>query len=306
MTFEQIKTFLAIVEFGNISAASEALYVSQSAISSRIQLLEEELGVQLLIRNKGIRTIELTSYGESFIPLAHQWLSLWQDSKKLKTSEKIQELHIGSVDLINSFTFAPLYERYLRNYPNTKLGLHTFHSSEIHTLVANRNVDIGFVFSEMKYPDLISKPVYREKMYLICNQESHYYDHIHPKELDIKNEIFLKWGADFQQWHNIHWNPHDYPLITVNTRSLISRYLSIPERWAIAPMSLVSYLKPFYNIACYQIQEPPPPRICYQLTHRYIKPSLINTLEIFEREVVDFIQSNENICRFEPWMLEKN
>ena len=68
---------------------------------------------------------------------------------------------------------------------------------------------------------------------------------------------------------------------------------------------LVSSLKKLYNnIVCYKIQTPPPPRICYQLTHRYPKPSLIETINRFEDELLCFINSNTNICRFEPWMLE--
>ena len=153
--------------------------------------------------------------------------------------------------------------------------------------------------------DIISKPIYRELMYLICDKDSKYYDNIHPKELDLNNEVFLNWGQDYQQWHDLYWNSHDYPAITVNTGSLIYNYLDVPNRWAIVPMSLVSSLKKLYNnIVCYKIQNPPPPRICYQLTHRYPKPSLIETINRFEDELLCFINSNTNICRFEPWMLE--
>lgn len=305
MTFDQIRTFLTVIECGSISTASNVLFASQSTISSRIKLLEEELAVQLLIRNKGVRNIELTPHGKAFIPIAQQWLSLWQDTKRITEQGKIQTLNIGSVDLINNFTFFPLYQRYLSQYPNTKLCVNTFHSPEIHSLIENRIIDIGFVFSQVKYQNIISKPVYREKMYLICHQESDYYDNIHPTDLDIENEIYLRWGADFEQWHHAHWDPHRHPVITVNTGSLIARYLDKPGYWAIAPMSLVSHIKEFYHIACYQIQEPPPPRICYLLTHRYAKPSLMETIKIFEQEVTDFVSSNANICRFESWMLEK-
>ena len=44
MTYEQIQTFLAVVSYGTISSAADALYVSQSTVSTRLQQLEEELG----------------------------------------------------------------------------------------------------------------------------------------------------------------------------------------------------------------------------------------------------------------------
>ncbi len=53
MTYEQIEAFIAIMTYGTITSASNFLHVSQSTVSSRIQLLEDELGATLLIRHKG-------------------------------------------------------------------------------------------------------------------------------------------------------------------------------------------------------------------------------------------------------------
>ena len=305
MTFEQIETFLTIVECGTISNAADILFVSQSTVSNRIKLLEEELAIQLIIRKKGIHSVELTPHGKEFINIAKQWILLWNDTHNIKSLGKIQTLNIGSVDIINNFTFVPLFQKYLKLYKNTKLSINTFHSSEIHTLVENHSIDIGFVFSQIRYKDIISKPVYRELMYLICHKDSNYYDNIHPSQLDKEKEIFLRWGQEYQQWHDLHWNPYGNSLITVNTGFLLSHYLNTPDNWAIAPMSVISALKQFYDIACYRLADSPPPQICYQLTHRYPKSSHIEAINIFENELLKFIKSNENICRFEPWMLEK-
>ena len=60
------------------------------------------------------------------------------------------------------------------------------------------------------------------------------------EELKPENEIFLRWGPDYQQWHDRHWSPESYAAITVNTGSTLQRFLNEPERWAIAPMSIIS------------------------------------------------------------------
>ena len=64
MTYDQIETFLTVVSCGNITAAANELFVTQSTVSSRIQSLENELGTSLLIRAKGHHSVELTSYGD--------------------------------------------------------------------------------------------------------------------------------------------------------------------------------------------------------------------------------------------------
>ena len=303
MTYEQIETFLTVVTYENISSAADYLFISQSTASSRIQLLEEELGTQLIIRHKGHRKIELTAYGEAFIPIASQWAALWKDTQNLKNSNAVQKLNIASVDAINNFTFLPLFHRLIKEYPRLKLSVSTHHSGEIHGLVESQTADIGYVFSEVRYQNIISKPVYRELMYLVCHKNSAYHDNIHPEELDPENEVFLRWGPDFQRWHDRHWSADRYPVISVNTGSMLQHYLQEPGRWAVAPMSVVQAFREEKELVYYTMQDPPTPRICYQLTNRYPKASHTRAIALFEQELETFIRENQSICTFENWML---
>ena len=68
MTFEQIKSFLAIVKFNHFTLASQELYISQSSISKHIKSLEKELGVELF--NRQHRNVKLTEAGEEFYKFA--------------------------------------------------------------------------------------------------------------------------------------------------------------------------------------------------------------------------------------------
>ncbi|MBR2810808.1 MAG: LysR family transcriptional regulator, partial [Solobacterium sp.] len=47
MDYDQIRTFLTIASYRNITAAANHLYLSQSTVSNRVIALEEELGVRL-------------------------------------------------------------------------------------------------------------------------------------------------------------------------------------------------------------------------------------------------------------------
>ncbi|WP_124067314.1 LysR family transcriptional regulator [Clostridium sp. E02] len=306
MTIEEIKAFMAVVEYKTLTQAAEKLYISQSTISQRIKRLENELGVKLFMRQPGQRTAELTSHGSNLVPIAQQWASLWGDMYSLHTSSVKTLISIGSVDLINNFTFVPLYKKILQNFPNIELSIQTFHSPEIHSLLENRIVDIGFVFSQIKYPDIISRPVYREKMYLITHAESNYHSGISTSQLDPSKEAYLRWGADYDLWHSSNWSnwSSSQHMVTVNTGSTLTHYLDKPGNWAIGPISLIRSMQKTDKITCYELKESPPPRICHQLTHRYPKPSKLNALKLIEQQVEVFVSSNENICRFEPWMLE--
>lgn len=303
MTIEEIEAFMAVVEYKTLTLAAEKKYVSQSTISQRIKRLEDELGVKLFTRQPGQRAAVLTSYGNNLVPLAQQWSSLWRDMDTLHLSSVKTLISIGSVDLINNFTFVPLYKKIIQMHQDIELAVQTFHSSEIYSLLENRIIDIGFVFSQITYPDIISIPVYREKMYLITHEESAYYNGISTSQLEPSREAYLRWGPDYELWHNSNWNSSRH-MVTVNTGSTLIHYLDEPGNWAVGPISLIRSMQKNNKIAFYELKESPPPRICYQLTNRYPKPSKLNALNLIGKEIKKFVSSNENICRFEPWMLE--
>lgn len=305
MNYEQIVTFLTVASYRNITAAANYLYLSQSTVSNRIQSLEEELGTPLLIRHKGIRNVELTSYGNAFIAIAEQWASLYKDTQALKHQENIQTLTIAAVDAVNAYTFVDLYNQLVQKNSTLKLKIHTHHSNEIHGLVESRVADIGFTFSRVNYPNVISKPVFRELMYLICHKDSDYHNNVRCEELSVDNEVYLNWGPDYYQWHIQHWTEEKYPLITVNTGNLLQHYLHKKNRWAIAPMSVIQALKGS-DIVHYSMKDAPPPRICYELTNRYPNFSHVEAINLFNEELYKHIKKNKSICEFEDWMLENN
>lgn len=303
MTLEEIETFLAVVEQGNISAAAQYLFVTQGTVSNRIKSLEDELNAKLLFRQKGQKNIDLTPFGREFIPIAQQWTALWKDTQLLHQSAQRRHLRIGSIDVINNYTFLPLYQDFIRKYPKIQLSINTFHSNEIHYLMEKRLIDMRFVFSQVHAPNIISIPIYREIMYVVCHKDSHYHEDLTPDELPPEKEIFLRWGADYEIWHDSFWPGRKFKL-EVNTGSMLSGYLSEPGYWGVAPMSLVAMLRRHYPVAFYRLGTPPPPRICYQITHQFPRASLQESLECFSEEVKRFVNRNDTICTFEPWMME--
>ena len=61
MTSRQLEYFLAVARYLNFTRAAEALYVSQTAITRQIQVLEEGVGAQLFVRTK--KQVQLTAAG---------------------------------------------------------------------------------------------------------------------------------------------------------------------------------------------------------------------------------------------------
>ena len=73
--YEEIETFVRVVEAGSITKAAEQLKIAKSAVSRRLKELETRLGVQLMIRTT--RKLTLTDTGETLCDNANgEWYLL--------------------------------------------------------------------------------------------------------------------------------------------------------------------------------------------------------------------------------------
>ena len=96
MTNLDIETFWAVVQHGTMTAAAEALYITQPTLSMRIRALEERVGTPLFVRSKGQRHITLTAAGQKFLTLAQRWQQLLSETETLAELEQRAYLRLAA------------------------------------------------------------------------------------------------------------------------------------------------------------------------------------------------------------------
>ena len=289
MNQADIETFLMLVKTRNITKTAENLYVSQPTVSHRLKLLEEELGVPLLIRKKGYKKVELTPKGEEFIVIAQRWLSLMKETMLLKTAGEEMYLSVASTDTLNSCILKDLYRSILHDKNlNLLLNIYTHYSYEIYELLEKRTVDVGFVYHHLHYKNIISEPVLREKMYVVQEWDSAIRkDQINIEELDPDNEVAFVWENNYQIWHEQMISKGKRNSLEVDIYSLFSEFLRDKGRWAIAPVTVVNRLQREQKVFVSEIanKKKPPERITYIIRHKDMNEAKINTLKIFEERI---------------------
>ena len=147
MEYETLKTFVELAQIKNFTKAAEKLHVVQTTVSSRISVLEKELGTALFERtNKQVR---LTKQGELFLPYAQRIIDLSDESAyQLKTSLFYKHyLTIGGIDIIWRIGLSALISEYLVENPNVAINSETYSSKYINELLIDRIVDVAFVAS---------------------------------------------------------------------------------------------------------------------------------------------------------------
>jgi DNA-binding transcriptional LysR family regulator len=75
LSTDQVHAFVELARCGSIRAAAEGLFITEQGLRSRLIALEEQLGVQLYRKSRGIRrTTPLTPQGQQFLPHAQAFL----------------------------------------------------------------------------------------------------------------------------------------------------------------------------------------------------------------------------------------
>lgn len=80
ITIRQIQYFIAVSKHGSFSRASEALYVSQPALSQQILMLEEALSVKLIDRSS--RHVKLTDSGEVYLKYVTEAMKILSEGER--------------------------------------------------------------------------------------------------------------------------------------------------------------------------------------------------------------------------------
>ncbi|WP_282936755.1 LysR family transcriptional regulator [Paenibacillus sp. RC67] len=140
------KVFLAVAKAGSFSRASEALFITQPAVSHSIKQLEEQLGGPLFFRTS--RGVKLTVEGEVLLRYVEQAFTLLAEGGR-KLTEMHQMLggvvNIGANDTVCKHVLMPFLETFHRRYPEVKMHVTNRTSQETIKLLKEGNIDFGVV-----------------------------------------------------------------------------------------------------------------------------------------------------------------
>ena len=115
---ELYKVFKEVAEAGNITAAAQALYISQSAVSQSIKQLEGDLQTRLFARNS--RGVTLTADGKLLYEYVRSAIGLLETGEaKLSQTRELQMGHltIGASDTVTSQFLLPYLDSFHKQYP---------------------------------------------------------------------------------------------------------------------------------------------------------------------------------------------
>ncbi len=272
-----LRLFLDVWKSGSITKAANSHFITQSATSKRILLLEKELGVSLFERGKGKSQVRLTPAGKNFTDIAERILTLYKQALDLRRSSDLQYLTVACINSVQNYLLPPMVVELERKFPRLCITLEDHHTAEILSLVEDQRVDIGIAHSPSLHPDLRSVLLYEEEYRAVMrgSSQAHGKDAVlHPSELRPGNEVFESFGTEFQEWHDQWWDISSAK-IRVNVTPTAEQYLLGDNDWIILPAAVARAMEE-KGFASWAIDPPPPRHSVYVIYHvknanRFIK-----------------------------------
>jgi LysR family glycine cleavage system transcriptional activator len=161
-----LSSFCIVAKCLSFKHAAKQLYLTPSAVSHQIKLLEEQLGFTLFVRKT--RSIELTPTGKHFYhEVRHQLLALEQTINEFKQKQHNQTIVISMPEFFASELFIPRLSQWTQSHPHINIQLETAKAGETNA----KAVDLSIVLASGKPNASIVHELFPIRYVPACNQQ---------------------------------------------------------------------------------------------------------------------------------------
>jgi DNA-binding transcriptional LysR family regulator len=197
----------------NMRRAAERLFVSQPALSQRLQTIEKEWGTKLFVRSQ--KGLTLTPAGEMVIQFVNEVLQkeeMVRESIHALNSQVHGTLRLAVASIVGQNWLPKVLKKFVKRYPQAKISLITGWSSEILKSMYEDQVHIGIIRGTPDWKG-IKIHLFKDNLYLV-DTEINQLDQV----LGTKRP-FIQFKSDsnyFQEIHNwFHRQFQTFPKRTV-------------------------------------------------------------------------------------------
>ncbi|WP_373376813.1 LysR family transcriptional regulator [Cupriavidus nantongensis] len=158
------QTFLTAAETGSFSAAAARLALTQSAVSTQIRRLEEELDCRLFERTG--KSVALSEAGRRLLPEARRFVELYAAMKdRAGPHADAAPVELGAVSTVQATLLAEAMRHFRQRFPDSHVNVVPGMSTQLLTQVDARELDVAVLIRPRLGlpPDLKWVPLVRER-----------------------------------------------------------------------------------------------------------------------------------------------
>ena len=192
MDVDLIRTFLQVAKTRHFRKASEQLFLTQSAVSARIKLLEERLGVKLFERSK--HQVSLTTAGVRFMAHAENLMASWALAcQEVRLPESATSaLVVGATDTLWNIFLTDWIIETSSIFPQMMIRSELHTTNSLMPSLLDGALDIAVMFDAPALPRLYVEELGDIPLVMVANREN-----LDPKEALASRFVDVDWGETF-------------------------------------------------------------------------------------------------------------
>lgn len=232
MNLQELRTFLTIIETGNLVRASEKLNVTQSTVTARLNSLEDEIGQILINRQKS--GASLTAAGVRLKRYANTISDLWQQAKQETSLPDAFSAvcNIGCHPDLWSNLGSKMFDHIRQTHPGIALSVWQGNQDDLTNWLNTGLTDVSLTY----WPNANQKqkvfPLFTDELVLVSTNKNS------PIKFD-PGYIFVEAGEEFGQQHASAYADANTSRISLGTAQLGLEYLLNHGGSAYLPMRIV-------------------------------------------------------------------
>lgn len=229
MDITLIRTFLQVAATGSFGAAAERLFVTQSAVSLRVQRLEDQLGRTLFTRSK--TGAELTPAGHAFEPYALRFIQTWERARQ---QIAVPEGFTQAVSLGAQYSLWPrlgfrLIDGLRTHLPHLSIRAELGMPDRLTGLLVEGSIQIALMYTPTLRPGLRVERLMEEELILVASRPDRGMDDL------AGRYAFVDWGPEFVTWHAARLPDLTNPGLTLALGALSAEFISRRDFAAYIP-----------------------------------------------------------------------
>lgn len=185
MDIRFLTTFIEVVNTRHFGKAAENLYLTQSAVSARIKLLEEYFHTTLFIRQRN--SIQLTQSGEKLLPYAKQLCKTLKEAREELSEATSEYIVVGATQLTSELILPAALRQFHSEYEDWSVKAEVLSLDSLSRQVHERSVDIAFSTEPLKSEEVDSQ--------VISTVELMLYSANGAEEPESTDFVAIDWGS---------------------------------------------------------------------------------------------------------------
>ncbi len=230
---EFLRTFLEVIDSGSLAKAAKKLCVTQSTVTTRLNILEERVAQKLLVREKS--GVGITNAGFKFKTYAETIVRSWKQAQyALALPEACRfSLSIGyEYDLWNG-QLEDWTDWFQTAHPQIALEFWAGPKAVLREWLASGLIDVALSFHEIELPKFKSVRISDDQLILISREPKEY------RPGDI-NYIFIDWSDEFRRQHALVYKVNRATTLRFGEGRTALGYLLRNAGCAYFPLRMVS------------------------------------------------------------------